>query len=364
MKKKLIVLVILVLIIAFAIFLFTRKKDYEIKYEKNGLDIIERYYDNKGIYVLSTKHDKKTYDIAITNKYIGKGIVDDIKVISDDSVTCIIFVSKKFDTYPICTDSKKYISYNLVKDLPIDEFKLKKNKTTSKKYNNIEVNTLNGESILIWNHHGFSYIDRDGKTDLNIFKDEIYQDNNSFQISNYILIPNYDQKYEFSKFYIINMTTKEVDTIDLEQKISFNYYYMGAYDDIGYIFDKKNSIQYLINPKKKTVEKVGDNTYGKVWRDKWEEVSLVKLKNDKYTFYTENAFNYYIKDNNLYFKNYKSNIEVAVYKNADNIIYTKDDKVYFTYNDRIISISPYYEEYTLLEYDEIVFNKGLSIYIY
>ena len=69
-------------------------------------------------------------------------------------------------------------------------------------------------------------------------------------------MPNYDQKYEYNSFYIINMTNNKIQNIILKKKkvISSDYYINGVVNDKIYIFDSDKLKQYVINPKKGKIE--------------------------------------------------------------------------------------------------------------
>ena len=72
-------------------------------------------------------------------------------------------------------------------------------------------------------------------------------------LNNYVIIPDYNEQYYFSKLYIININTSRVEEILLDNKISFNSVFLGDYKNIVYLLDKKEEKEYKINIKKKEV---------------------------------------------------------------------------------------------------------------
>ena len=365
MKKILIgVLLLIIPVLVIVIVLVNKDKDYEIEYESNGLKITEKFYDALDMYYLSAKYESGTYEIAIESNYVGKNLVNNVEIVSDDEISCVFYKSEKLNTYPICRKDDASLLYSTLGLDVLDDFKLEDIAKTEKKYNKIKVQSLNDEHILIWNHFGYYSISKDGFDEIKLFDDEIYQDTYSFQVDNYILIPDYDQKHEFDKFYVINLNTNKVHAIKLEDKLSYNYYFMGSHDDLGYIFDRKNSKEYSIDPKDKEVSLISENGYGKIWSNKWEEISLVKLKNSEYRFQDDKIFDFHIENNKLFCKLYKGREDILITEKADDVIYTNSGQVFYTYNGKLYTASPYIKPHLILEYSEITFNKGLSLYIY
>ena len=365
MRKKVVcALIVLIPVMTIAVILLCRNTNYEIDYKLKNFNIKEKYYSERKLYYFETSYMGNNYEIAINSAYIGRELINDIEVLSEDDTTCMYFKSNKLSTYPVCTKGKELISHDIINLGGFEDFMLEEKTVLNKKYKNIKLNTVDDERILIWNHFGYYHITKNSFKEIKLFKNELYQDQNSFQVDKYIIVPDYDQKYEFNKFYIINIDAKSVDELIFDGKISFNYYYMGSIDNKGYIFDKKNMIEYEIIPSRSKIEIVSKGDYGKIWRDKWEEISLVKLKNNEYTFDSDLNFNYIIKDNKMYCKYYKSMKNVLVSENVDEVIYSNEEKVYYITNGRLFAYSPYIKKYELIEYDEISFNKGLTIYIY
>ena len=66
------------------------------------------------------------------------------------------------------------------------------------------------------------------------------------------MIADYDNKYEFNKFYLIDIKKGKKETITSNQSISIDSYVQGSYKNDIYLFDKNNKIQYQINIKTKS----------------------------------------------------------------------------------------------------------------
>lgn len=365
MKKRIIgSLLLLIPMIILSIIYLCKSNDYELKYKIKGLNITEKYFDKLNMYHFSVDYNNNIYEMAVKSKYSKDQLINDAVVSSDNDITCIYLKSKKIKTYPVCIKDNNLVSYNLLTYEIDDFFNLDQLKGINKKYKDIKINTTLNENILIWNHFGYDLIKDSKQEKITIFNKETYADLYSFQIGSYVVVPDYDQKYEFNKFYIIDINSGNIDTINLDFNVSFNYYFLGTNEQKGYIFDKKNLKEYSIDPKKQTIELVSDATYGKVWDNKWEEISLVKLKNNEYKFREESIFNYVIENNKLYCMFYKSMNKILISEKVNNIIYSDNEKVYYTYNDKLYVSSPFIKEKDILEYDELNFNKGLTIYIY
>lgn len=365
MKKKRIALILIVIVFIIGLILYLRKsKDYEIEYKVKSANILERYHDRLGAYYYLITYNNNQYEFAFTSEYVSKKLIEDVIVVTIDDTTCIKLKSTKLKTYPVCNVEKSQVSYSSIGKQIDDFYTINTPKEISKKYGKIEIASNTGENILLWNHYGYTGISNSESENIKLFKNEVYADENSFQVGQFIIVPNYDQKYEFDKFYIVDIEKFKVNELNLDSKISFNYYYLGSYDNKGYIFDRKNEKEYLIDPAEAQISIISKENYGKVWNGRWSEVSIVKLKNNDYHFDNSNLFNYVIHNNALYYDLYKGKNRIFIRENIDKIIGSKNEKVFYTYKDKLYISSPYNLDTTVLKYDEIEFNKGLTIYIY
>ena len=344
-----------------------RPKNYSIKYQKSRINIVEAFDKHKETYNLTFKYKKKTYEQVISHKYIHKKkLVDNVLKYENDDEICIFLKSKYLDTYPMCYKNDTPITmHNTSFSLEDMDFKYKKVNYLQLKSRNISVFALLDRNIAIWNHKGFTLFMKDKYKKVNILDNDVYSDNYSFKVDKYILIPDYNQKYKFDNFKRINMTNGKVSTITLQNDINFEYYYMGEKDKKGYILDIKDEREYELIPKKKNVKDITiDGKNGKIWKNKWEEVSIKKLINSKFKFEDENYIDYYITNNNLYLKYYKCKNEILVDEKIDRIVYKNKDEVYYIVGNTLYCYVPTYGKVKIATYNEFEFNEGVSIYIY
>lgn len=360
-KRKTLLIIIFIILVDVLVFYVNRAKDYEITYKTNNGEIVEKYDKKLKMYSFTININNKKYETVSKHDYIHtKKLIHGVSMFENGDTICVYLMSDKVELYPICNDGNELISYSLVNRK--DEFyKLKSVNEDKKTVGNINVNTNLNKNILIWNHYGFTNINGDK---VNILNNESYTDEYSFAISNYILVPNYDEKYEFKSFYIIDMTNNKSIKWDIDKEISSDFYFLGEYKNKGYIIDSKKQVEYEINPKKKTIEEVSKNGVGKIWDEGWKEESIVRLSSNKYEFNIPNFVNYHIKDNKLYLtpKN-MSNVLVSNL-NITKIIKQDGLDVYYLVGNKLYYYSPFYGEVLVAEYSEFEFNKGLSIYIY
>lgn len=366
-RKKFILFIFLIIILVLCFMLFiNREKDYTTKYKKDGMTINESYNKELRFYYFLVKYKNRKFELGIKNKYLHKKeLIKKVNILENENDICLYLKSDEIDTYPSCYRGNKSVSYSLMGEEFADLYSVKKINYSKTEFNSIKVNTLLSKNIAVWNHKGFSLLNSDGIKDLNILENESYYDENSFSIDKYILIPNYDDKYSFNMFYVIDLLKGKVSKWNIDTDLSYNFYYLGEINKRGYIIDKKSSIEYELNPTKKKITIVSENQIGKVYDNGWNEVSMTKLVSNDFFFEKNTPLKYKLKNNNIYLKYYKGQKDILVTNEVvDKLVSQKDDDVYYTVKDKLYHYSPYYGNVEMIQYSEFEFNQYASVYIY
>ena len=368
-KKKTILCVFIAFILIIILFIVLRlPKDYRITYQKDGYTVEEKFIKKLGMYYFAVTKDDKIYEYSIQNKYIhGKKLIDKIESYKSEEYECVHFISEDLDTVPVCYDGDESIDYKLVNDDEFKEFYKSKDYTTlNKTYNRIDINALLDKKVLIWNYKGYIFLDSENQKEINFLDEESYYNNLAYLSQNYLITANYDEEYNFKSVYIINIQTEKYEKWELDYEISYNSYFLGDLDGKIYLVDKKNKIEYSLNPKKKEIEIVTNKSDdGKIWNNGWESVSMSKLASDSYTFSSDNIYSYSLEDGKLYLKYYKGKTKRLVSNRVvDKIVEIHNDDVYYLVKDHLYFYNPDYGEILLISYEEWNFNSDNQIFVY
>ena len=361
--KKIYLLIILILLtfICFLIILF-KPRNYTIEYKVNDLLVKENYIKKEGYYIYINYKDTN-YPIYINQEYNRKRkLVQNIILNELDKEICLN-VTISNNSYNICSED------NTIKPLDAmsDDYKLKFN--TNKKilkeidnYKNIKIynNDLN---YFIWNYKGFYLINNKYNT-LNIFKKDNYQNILTYQTEDYLLFPNYDSDYYFTKYYIYDIKKDNLKEIDFDFEISYDSYYLGHISNEIYLIDKKNQVEYLINLKRNSVDIISKDNTAKYYNgSKLEDTSLTKLINNETKFQINSIYNYSLKDDKLYL-NIKDYQILVTDKKVKKIVHINKDTVYYLSNDELYSYKYLDNNKLLLKYNEWLFNYNNHIFIF
>ena len=365
-NRKLIYCIIIIAITSVVLLYYRRAKDYEVTYEVNNYKILEKFYKNNNIYYFSATKDSNTFEIVIKNNYTHKKkIIKEIVTLNGGNIECLYMKSAILDTYPICENDDEYISYAISELNDESFYKIKSMRDNKDNYENINIYSLNNKNIVIWNHYGFDYLSNNKKKSIKLLKKESYRDNYSFQVGEYIVLPNYDEDYRFNKVYIINLKNGYINTWEFDYYINYDFYVLGIENKKAYIIDRKDKTEYVLDPKSQKVEMISKNNVGMIFNDKWEEISMIKLANNEYSFKENNIVSYIVKKNKLYMSVLESKNDILISnKDVDRIIYSTTDIVYYISKDKLYYYSPYLGEVLSMQYNELEFNNGISIYIY
>ncbi len=370
MKKKykfMISALVVCLLFVLTIFLFTRPKSYEKSYKVSDYEITETFDKKNNYYKFSLKQDGTKYEIVTLSKYMGKKLIDDVKVLEDEEKgeKCILFKSGKLSTYPQCKNGEGLIDYDLTSIKDDDFYKRDELELIESKHDNAKFLRPLDMKFLVWDNKGYIYVDEKGEKEIHFLENESYYNNHSIQVGKYVLTPNYDEDYVFSSFYIIDMEKGKLTSWKLDEEISRNFYYLGVYDEKLYLVDRKNRKEFSLYPKRKKMELVSIDDEGIVWNNDWEKVSLTKLVSENYYFNNEKAFNYSIENDKLYLQLIDSKKSMLVSdKEITKFITMSGNKAFYLVKDKLYSYSTLYGEQLLAEYSEWNFNNINSIFIY
>lgn len=365
--KIIALLIVISLVIIFTLSSCNTSKSYSLEYNIDKYDISENYDINKELYYYQIKSNNKTYDFIYKSSLLEEHkLIDKIKEHTNGDYTCITISSKQIKTNPLCTYKNNQISFHLINDELKDELSnyYKNKETINKKINNYTL--FSNEKILIWNYKGFNYIKDKKNKNIKIFKEDIYEISAATHINEYIVIPNYEQNYNFNELYIINLKTLEVDKWKINYDISFNCYINGINDKSIFLTDRKNEIQYELVPHKKKMRIVGKkNKDGILYVDgKEEKISINELVKKDILFTSSNPYKYYIDNDYIYLSYPDSKIKTKITnKKIDKIIAIKNNSVYYLIDNTLYKYDNEYGETKIVEYEEWEYNNINPIFI-
>ena len=327
MKKRYILfLLVICFFVAIFVFITNKPRTYSLSYDMNEFKVLESFNIEDGFYSFKLTKDEYVFYYAINQKYTSRRqLVEKINTKEVDNYLCLnINVFNKTQDY-ICSDTKEYKDAYQVGLLKIED------QGRIKIYEDVDI--YKKGTIYEWNGYGFTDITTGKK--INVLKNEKYDNSLSYQFENKVVFADYDHKNEFKKFYILDMETGKISTIENEESISYNSYFEGFIGNNVYLFDKNNNVQYAINLKKKKIFKTSDKE-GSVYYD--GKKSSQPLKNFKYKniiFKNDNIVNFLLKDDKLYMTYKNSDIYIKIFDKVNHIIYSNDTKCYFLVGDTI-----------------------------
>jgi hypothetical protein len=259
------------------------------------------------------------------------------------------------------------IDYHLVPDSikeKISEY-IKVPSSIDKKEGHYEIYNTEDE-VLVWSYKGFNYIKDGTSKKINIFKDDIYEIPLATKINNYIFVPNYEQKYNFNKAYIINLETHEVIDWKLKYEISFDSYILGTNDRSIYLIDRKNKKEYELVPEKQKMRVIAKKTQqGTLFKNgSMYKESMSKLITKDYSFTYNNLYNFITIDNILYLSYLDSPIKIKLSdQEITTIVHASKDNVYYLIKDTLYRYNLKYGETKIMKYSEWNINYKNLIFI-
>lgn len=261
--------------------------------------------------------------------------------------------------------NNEYISYHLIEDEDLIPSSYKKEITYEEKtYKNMTLYSLNDKKYYIWNYDGFDVLSNKEQKEIPLFKEDIYNIPLAVQTKEYIVIADYDSKYNFQKFYVLNSKNDKVKEIALEKEISFESYFLGTHSNKVYLVDKKNKKEYEIYPKRLSIANITKNNQGRIFNgNEWEKINMNVLTSNESSFTNKNNTTYELKEETLYQVqgNYKTKISNYTVKE---IVYSDQDAVYYLVEDKLYSYNTSDGEILVIRNFEWNFNYKNMIYIF
>ena len=359
-KKIKLYLFITFLTIFFIVFLYLISKPYNYTktYKVNKYEVQESYDKKKGYYTFLIKDKNITYAYLIKNKYTRRReLIDNIEEYQNEEETCII-PSSKLIFNPLCSKDGNVYAYNL-SNLKIENLKEEKIKSLNQKYENIDINYLNNKNYALFNYRGFIYLNNNQKNILNLFNNDLYNIDLLYQMAEYLIIPNYNEKYYFSTIYVIDLKTGTKEEIKLDTKIAFDSLFLGDYKNKIYLLDKKEEKEYRLDLKKKKLEEID---YLILENNKLVKKDYKEIVNKNLNFINKDYPEYIIKDDNLY-KVIANNLIKLSSSKVTKIIKVEDDKIYYLQENNLM-MHDGIKEILLLSNFEWNFNNSNMIFIY
>lgn len=334
-KLRRFIIVALSLIIIYLIIYLT-PRNYEYDYKINGFNIQEKYIKKDKEYLFTIKKNDKIYKTIGVSKYTpDRKLINGIKEFNNEDTNCIIIDSKIIANNKLCTKDNELISSSLTNIIPGKY--INKNQDNYQKYKNIKIN-LDDKTYLIWNYNSFIKINETEKKQIKIFDNDIYNLEIMAKTDKYLVLADYDQKYNYNKLIRLNLKNNKIDEINLKNDISFESRILGVYKNKIYLLDEKNKKEYEINVKKKKINIVSKNDFGVIYKNnKQVKTKINKIINDNIEFTSNNYYDYVIENETLYLKikNISEKIKISnlsikniVYQNNEEVYYITDDKLY------------------------------------
>lgn len=367
-KKKLRLLLIIFLIITFLLLIIFKDNSYSKVYDIDEYKVTEEFNDKQGYYYFQIKYNSLDYELLINRKYSGEKLITNITKYSEKEELCLVLELTIGNPTLVCSKDNKLINWNLISDnlkdkIPSELIKeYSENSYTEKDiaiFNNID------SKIYIWNYKGFDIIENGKLKTLNIFDDDVYDTNLIAKVNNYIIIPNYNQKYNFNKIIILNTKTDEVEEWELNYEISYDSYVMGSYENSIYLVDIKNKIQYELVPHKQKARIIATkNSQGLIYKKEWQKMTVNQMINNKETFTFNIIYNYQIASQKLYLSYINSPNTIQVTNNqVDKIVAINDNEVYYLSQNKLFYFNIYDGEKLLAQKEEWLFNNENKVFI-
>lgn len=366
MKKTLIIVLnILILVVLLKYFL----SSYNISYNIKEYTIKTTY--NKKYYYFEIKDKKNniySFDIY-DNRKLYKIKISKIEKIVGEDFECIYPVVNDFKTYPLCYKENILVDYNLIDSPLLSKYK-NVEKNNEKDNDFIYFNSLDSNTyVALWNYKGYTIMNGKSYNKIELFKNDKYNNDLSYQLNNNIYMPNYDMEHEFNELVVLNIETLIKKTIKLEYNIDYDSYIVGSIKQKIYLFDNKHSILYEIDTKKEKIKIIGSNQKGYVMykNDKFISCSktLYTVKKIKYNDISSNSNYKYLFGDGTY-KQYESNskVKTKIFDNEINILKQYKDEIYYLDKDTLYLYNPLNGSKKVFYNYELEFNSNNTIFIY
>ena len=337
---------------------------YDIQYNINKHTIKEVYKNDRIYFEIDNKYNFDVY----MNRKIKKILISSIDSIVGEDFSCIYPKSKYIDTYPLCIKDNTQIDYNLIDSELLVRYKEESVDVEKGESNFIYYNNLNNATyIALWNYKGYIIMNGSSYKNVEMFKNDRYDNSLSYMKDNTIYMPDYDEEHEFSKLITLDLVTRKRNVIYLDYKIDYDSYIVGSIKNNLYIFDNKYSILYEINIKKEKINIKASNEIGyyKYVNGKFITCSKSEYKVDKIKFDTHESNYNYKYDNHLY-KTYldNRNIKTKIHDKNVSIVGEYRNELYYIDEDYLYRYTPKSGSEKVLYFFELNFNKSNTIFVY
>ena len=351
MKKHVVLVILLIILFAIFIYFYLREVSYEVEYNIAEYTVNERYDKNLKTYYFTITKDNLTFELVSLDKYTNKRkLITDISL-ADTEDTCLNIKTSKIKLYDICYGNDTYYMANAFNEA---EF------TKKDSYENIDINELDDKTYLLWNYHDFLYLSPQSHDKITLFSKDIYNLSLTYAYDNYLLIPDYMADYIFDKFYVINTNNAKTSTIDLRFPVYFDSYFLGNNQDKIYLYDLKATQEYYIDLKKSEIYK---NKNEILVNNEWTHVSNQNFQSNHPTFSENLPFEIILEENSLYLQINDTKIKLTN-RPVKTIVKTAGLDIYYIADDILYKYNPYEGEVALLRYSEWNFNYQNMVFIF
>lgn len=366
-RRRRVAFLILCLLLLLAIYFILHAKNYEKKYSRNDFTIKETFDKDLKWYTFEIKKENKVWTFAVPHSYIhSKKLISQITLLEEGNTSCILLESAKLNTYPQCIQDNKQIDAHLVNDNMKKLLNLQMPPENQKEtYEKVDIQNLDENTYYLWNYKGFYQISQKRKAFIPIFEKDIYDISQVIQLNRYLVIPDYNSNYYFNRFYILDMKDGNTETWDFKESIYFDGYYLGKYKQSLFYVDKKNKIEWEINPKKEKMRKVGTpSKNGKILENgEWNKISMNKLASENYAFKQKSPYEITI-DNGLWIKYLNTSQKKKISnQKVKEIVAIMNEKIYYLVGDSLYSYNEEIGEVLIMNYFEWNFNFKNMIFI-
>lgn len=363
LKKRRILGLLLVIFFLF-LFLF-RSQDYMKEYMVSNVSVQESFDKKLKWYSFHFQLEGKEFFASFPSSYQHKKkLVHHVEVYRKEDTICIV-PEGTFSFSPLCIQKEEPISFYLLNDKEIlPENYFKEIKREERTFGNIKIYHLNQHKYFLWNYKGFYVIDENGEKEISLFSNDVYNVPLLLPVDKYLVLADYESSYVFRKFYIVNSKNNKVQELSLEQELSFDSYFLGTYQKKAYLVDKKNKLEYEINPKRLLIDKITNNSQGKILvNGVWESSSMIRLANEEKEFTTGAPITYSLEDGTLYQIIHDYKIKIS-HQRVKDIVFHDASLVYYLVDDQLYYYTPNEGEVLVLSNFEWNFNYKNMIFVF
>jgi hypothetical protein len=179
---------------------------------------------------------------------------------------------------------------------------------------------------------------------------------------------DYNQEQEYTKLITLDITNGKIGSIELENTLDFDSYFVGNVGKKLYIFDNKHAVLYEIDVKKKKTTIKSNNEMGYVKYENGEFISCSKseYKVDKIKYNSDKSIYSYNSTDEGTYKSVSDNSSIIqkISNNNLNYVNESDNKLFYSYEDYFYYYLPNKGQVTLFYNYELTFNNNNTIFVY